>query len=134
MSKLLRPLLGITAGLVLTFTLFHANSFEVFAQTSGLGNDPSIQPSALTQATGGETSLIGLVRTMLNYLLSFLAILCIAIIIYGGFQYVTAGVNEAGAETGKKILMYAAIGVIVILLSFVIVNALLSAALPGPAQ
>jgi len=134
MSKLLRPLIGILAAVALSFTLFHSTSVMVYAQTSGLGVDTNIQPSALTAATGGETSLTNLVRTMLNYFLGFLGIVCLAIIIYGGFMYVTAGVNESGADTGKKILTYAAIGVIIILLSFVIVNTLLSAALPGPAK
>ncbi|MDP2691129.1 MAG: hypothetical protein Q8O95_01840 [bacterium] len=115
--------------LVLGMALFNTVSIEAFAQTgTGFGVGQNIVPGEIVSATGGETSLIDLVRTILNYFLGFLGILTLAIVIYGGFMYVTAGVNESGAETGKKVLTYAAIGIIVILLSFVIVNTLLQAA------
>jgi len=117
--------------LVLSMTLLHLIGHEAFAQ---FGVNRNIVPGEIVTATGGEDSLIDLVRTIINYFLGFLGILTLAIIIYGGFMYVTAGVNEAGADTGKKILTYAAIGIIVILLSFVIVNTLLGAAAPGGAQ
>jgi ethanolamine utilization microcompartment shell protein EutS len=131
MSKLLRSFLLMSAMLVLSMTLVHLIGHEAFAQ---FGVNRNIVPGEIVTATGGEDSLIDLVRTILNYFLGFLGIITLAIIIYGGFMYVTAGVNEAGADTGKKILTYAAIGIIVILLSFVIVNTLLQAAVPGATQ
>lgn len=120
-----------SAMLVLSMTLVQLIGHEAFAQ---FGVNRNIVPGEIVTATGGEDSLIDLVRTILNYFLGFLGIITLAIIIYGGFMYVTAGVNEAGADTGKKILTYAAIGIIVILLSFVIVNTLLQAAVPGATQ
>lgn len=131
MSKLLRSFLLMSTMLVLSMTLFHLIGHEAFAQ---FGVNRNIVPGEIVTATGGEDSLIDLVRTIINYFLGFLGIITLALIIYGGFMYVTAGVNEAGADTGKKILTYAAIGIIVILLSFVIVNTLLQAAVPGATQ
>src|SRR5690606_23973729 len=130
-SKLLRSFLLMSTMLVLSMTLFHLIGHEAFAQ---FGVNRNIVPGEIVTATGGEDSLIDLVRTIINYFLGFLGIITLALIIYGGFMYVTAGVNEAGADTGKKILTYAAIGIIVILLSFVIVNTLLQAAVPGATQ
>ena len=92
-----------------------------------LGGGTQILPEQISLATGGETDFIGLVRKIIDYFLGFLGIICIAMTIYGGFLYVTAGAAEGGNEKAKKILTYAAIGIVVILLSFVIVNALLSA-------
>lgn len=100
---------------------------QVSAQSSNFGVDPSIVPSSISTATGGEQSITSLVKTIINYFLGFLGILILALIIYGGFLYVTAGVSEGGADTGKKIITYAVIGVIIILLSYVFVNTLLSA-------
>ncbi|MGE3279354.1 MAG: hypothetical protein AB7J40_06315 [Candidatus Altimarinota bacterium] len=131
MSKLLRSFLLMSAMLVVSMTMFHLIGHEAFAQ---FGVNRNIVPGEIVTATGGEDSIIDLVRTILNYFLGFLGIITLAIIIYGGFMYVTAGVNEAGADTGKKVLTYAAIGIIVILLSFVIVNTLLQAAVPGATQ
>lgn len=131
MSKLLKSFFLMSTMLVLSMALLQLIGHEAFAQ---FGVNRNIVPGEIVTATGGEDSLIDLVRTIINYFLGFLGILTLAIIIYGGFMYVTAGVNEAGAETGKKILTYAAIGIVIILLSFVIVNTLLQAAVPGATQ
>lgn len=133
MRNWLRSLAIMTGVLALSLGFVHLFGTEALAQ-GVFGVDRNIVPEEVVRATGGETSIIDLVRTIINYFLGFLGILCIAIVIYGGFMYVTAGVNEAGADTGKKILTYAAIGIIVILLSFVIVNTLLQAAVPGAGQ
>ena len=121
-----------SAVLVLSVAAVHVFGADALAQNFGTGRN--IVPGEIVSATGGEDSLIDLVRQILNYFLGFLGIIALAIVIYGGFMYVTAGVNDAGAETGKKVLTYAAIGIIVILLSFVIVNTLLQAAVPGAVQ
>lgn len=97
------------------------------AALAQLGGGTQILPEQISQATGGATDFISLVRRIIDYFLGFLGIICVAMIIYGGFLFVTAGANEENAGKGKKILTYAGIGIVVILLSFVIVNALLTA-------
>lgn len=119
--------------LVLSLAIAHMGIPDVLA-SAGFGVNRGIVPDEIAIATANEDSLIDLVRVLLNYFLGFLGILSLAIVIYGGFMYVTAGVNDSGAETGKKVLTYAAIGIIVILLSFVIVNTLLQSAVPGAVQ
>jgi hypothetical protein len=52
-------------------------------------------------------------------------------VIYGGFLYVGSGGNEESTGKAKKILIYAAIGIIIILVSFALVNTLLGAAAGG---
>ncbi len=133
MSKSLRPYLMMSGLLVLSLAVAHWGIPDVFA-SAGFGVNRNIVPDEIAIATANEDSLIDLVRTLLNYFLGFLGIIALAIVIYGGFMYVTAGVNDSGAETGKKVLTYAAIGIIVILLSFVIVNTLLQSAIPGAVQ
>ncbi len=97
------------------------------AALAQLGGGTQILPEQISQATGGATDFISLVRRIIDYFLGFLGIICVAMIIYGGFLFVTAGASEDNAGKGKKILTYAGIGIVIILLSFVVVNALLQA-------
>lgn len=102
----------------------------VFAQSSGFIN-PNDNPSAVSSATGGQGNARQLVLTIVNFFLTFLGLLAVVMIIYGGFLYVSAGGKEDKIETGKKIIMYAVIGIIIILLSFAIVNTVLNAGTGG---
>lgn len=86
---------------------------------------PGDNPEVIGGATGGETSLRGLVLTIVNYFLGFLGLLAVIMIIYGGVSYVTSAGNDEAVGKAKKVIMYALIGIIVILLSFVLVRAVL---------
>jgi hypothetical protein len=84
-------------------------------------------PEFIGNVTGGATGLRGLVLTIVNYILGFLSIVAVMMIIYGGMLYVTAAGKQETVDKGKKILMYTIIGIVIIMLSFVIVNAVLGA-------
>lgn len=88
---------------------------------------PSDNPSLVAESTGGQGSLRGLVLTIVNYFLGFLGILAVIMVIYGGVTYVTAAGGDEGIGNAKKIIMYSLIGLVVILLSFAVVNTVLGA-------
>lgn len=67
-----------------------------------------------------EDSLVIAIGKIINVVLSFLGIIFIVLIIYGGFMWMTAQGNETQVEKAKKILIRAIIGVIIILVSFVV--------------
>ncbi len=71
--------------------------------------------------------LRGLVLTIINYFLGFLGLLAVIMIIYGGVTYVSSAGKDEAVGNAKKIIMYSIVGIIIILLSFVIVNTVLSA-------
>lgn len=75
---------------------------------------------------GGE--LRDLVLTVVNYFLGFLGLIAVIMVIYGGVTYVISAGNDEAVGKAKKIIMYALIGLIIVLLSFVLVNAVLGAA------
>src|SRR3989339_791554 len=54
-----------------------------------------------------------------------------AMVIYGGILYVTSAGEEEKTGKAKKILMYAIIGIVIIFLSFAIVNTVISGAGTG---
>lgn len=69
----------------------------------------------------------GTVVSYLNYFLGFLGLLAVVMIVYAGILLVTAQGEEEQVGKGKKIIMWAAIGLIVIMLSFAIVRVVVGA-------
>lgn len=108
--------------------LLIVNSFGIdvaFAQAIDPEQD---QPGIIKALSGGQTGLRGIVLTIVNFFLTFLGLLAVVMVIYGGFLYVGSAGNEEAVGKAKKILMYAAIGIIIIIVSFALVNTILGAA------
>lgn len=74
---------------------------------------------------GGETDARAFVTKILRFALTFLGILCVVLIIYGGFLYITSAGEEEGAKKGKTIIIYCIIGLVIIFASYAIVNTVL---------
>ncbi len=89
--------------------------------------NPEDNPAAIAEATGGEGSIRRLVLRIINFFLGFLGILAVIMVIYGGVTYVTAQGEDEGIQNAKKMILYSLIGIVVILLSFAIVNTILGA-------
>ncbi|MCF7812641.1 pilin [Candidatus Gracilibacteria bacterium] len=125
MKKFLAPVLGFLAVL----GLFAFDASLVFAQPVSPGGliDQGDNPQNIAASTTFGGSFRDALRTIINYFLFFLGIVATIMVIYGGFMYVTSQGDDAQAEKGKNILMYAAMGIIIILISFALVNALISA-------
>ncbi len=73
-------------------------------------------------AVKGIQEIVGI----LNYMLQFLGIIAIGIIIYAGFLMITSFGNEENWEKGKKILTASGIGFLIILMSYILVNSVLT--------
>jgi hypothetical protein len=89
---------------------------------------PGDQPAVLAGQTGGEGSLRQIVLNIVNFILIFLGLIAVIMIIYGGITYVTSAGNNEAIEKAKKIIMYAIIGIVVVLVSFALVNTILGGA------
>ena len=59
---------------------------------------------------------------MLNFALTFLGLVAVAFIVYAGYLYVISGGDDGNMEKAKKIILYALIGILVILAAYAIVN------------
>lgn len=81
--------------------------------------------------TGGESDLKSLLNTILSYFLGFLFFVCVIMVIYGGILYVTSAGNDENVGKAKKILLYAAIGVVLIMVSFALVSTIFGAGIGG---
>ena len=70
----------------------------------------------------GETSINQLISTIINWLLGIAFGIAVLFLIIGGFWYITSAGNEETAEKGKNTAINAIIGIIIIIMSYVIVN------------
>lgn len=120
--KTLKQTLLVFALMVGAISLFSFLPSASAAILSGQDN-----PAEVAGATGGETSIRGLVLTIVNYALTFLGLVAVIMVIYGGVTYVISAGNDEAVGNAKKIILYALVGIIIILLSFVLVNAVLGA-------
>src|SRR3989344_4593397 len=69
----------------------------------------------------------GLFLYLVEIGLGFVGILSIAFLVWGGFQYVTSRGNEEQAQSGKKTISNAIIGLIVVILPYIMVTVLINA-------
>ncbi len=76
----------------------------------------------------GTADLKDTVINIINWVLGLLGIVAVIMVLYGGFQWLTAGGSEDKVASAKKILQSAVIGLIIILLAWAIVNYVLSTA------
>lgn len=66
-------------------------------------------------------SIIGTVFFLIKILLILAGLIAFIAFIWAGFLYITTFLKEDNNETAKKVMIYAAIGIVVILLSYSIV-------------
>ncbi|OGC82090.1 MAG: hypothetical protein A2V81_02985 [Candidatus Abawacabacteria bacterium RBG_16_42_10] len=92
----------------------------VFAQ-GGLGTSTLPLPEALPS----QTSFLDLLTFIINFFLGLVGTVAILMLIYGGFLYLTSAGGE-NIKKAKNTIMYAIIGIVVILLSYAIVNTVTS--------
>lgn len=77
---------------------------------------------------GGNTFSV-LLKYVVGIILPLVGIVAVLFLIIGGYQYISSGANEELAETGKKTMRNAIIGLVVVILSYVIVVVVINALL-----
>ena len=74
------------------------------------------------QNCNAGTDINSLIRTVINWLLGIAFGIAVLFLIIGGFWYITSAGNEETAEKGKNTAINAIIGIVIVILSYVIVN------------
>ncbi len=69
----------------------------------------------------GTSDLKTTVVNIIKLVLGLMTLLAVALIIYGGFVWLTAAGNEENVEKAKRIISAAVIGLVIILLAWAIV-------------
>ena len=105
-----------------TFLFLAVLVFPVAAQIDTVdGDDFGIASGTNVGAAGNY------ILRIVNTALVLVGIIAAIFLIYGGIQYITAGGDENKAEEGKKTILYAIIGLLIIGLAAAIVNFVVSA-------
>ena len=82
---------------------------------------------------GATTSLTDVIANVVKGLLALVGIIFVALIIYGGFNYLTSGGSEEKIKKGKNTLKAAIIGLVIIITSYTITY-FIAGALESPGQ
>ena len=92
---------------------------NAFAQSAAFFDNPKggTAPNVAAQGTLGSN-----ITTMINYFLGLLGLIAVGFLIFAGVMMVTAGGNDEQITKSKKIITYAVIGIVIILLSFTVVQ------------
>lgn len=75
---------------------------------------------------GFPTDLKSVLKNIVSTALFVLGALSVLMIIYGGFRYVLSGGNATSVAAAKNTILYAIVGVVVALLSYAIVQFVIS--------
>jgi len=107
----------LSSGLVL-MSLFVSNALAQDPFFSG----PVVAPNAARPGTLSDN-----ITQIINYFLGFLGLVAVIFLIYAGILMVTAGGNDEQVGKARKIITYAVVGIVIILLSWTIVTFVTSA-------
>ena len=92
----------------------------------GLGSIRLLFPVGGISGAQSLTGPTGLIYRIISLLLFVAGALAVVFVIIGGYQYITSAGNEEQSEKGKKTLLNAIIGVVVIVLAYVIINVIVN--------
>lgn len=106
---------------------FDTGEGETTFDGPGLEKGAKIVKCKLDKGISKRKSLPELLAGWSNFLMSIAATVAVIALIWAGFLYVTAGGEDGNMEKAKKIIIYVALGVILILGSYAIVNTVMKA-------
>lgn len=92
----------------------------LFASLPVLAQQPNPAPDLFISFRSNEAGSV--IAAIIKAFLGITGILAILYLIWGGFQYLTSGMNSDLAEHGKKTIRYAIVGLIIVILSYIIVT------------
>jgi len=97
--------------------LFDINLIQASSGGYGLDQVPSELP---------RDDIATIIVRIVNYVVGLVGIILLVMLIYGGVMYMTSAGSEEQAKKAKSVLTYAIIGIVIIALSFLITQFIVS--------
>lgn len=94
-------------------------SFALFAPTHAIEFDPGGNYKRALNLP--DTDLDNLTIRLIQYALGFMGTVAVAIIIWGGFVWMTSAGNEERVKKAKEVIKWAVVGMVVVMLAWAIV-------------
>lgn len=113
-----KKILAFTLTLILCVTVAAPVAMAQLDLESGL--EQTGQGIYQGDAAPDSNALPKIIGNIINVALSFLGVVMVILVIYGGFLYMTAGGNDDQTGKAKKYIINAIIGLIIILLAYAI--------------
>ena len=112
---------------VITAMTFVGFTFAQFNNTNNPYTNPtdagdSTNVAVVGSGIGQQDSFVNVVKGAINWVLGILALIALVILLWGGFQMVTAAGDEERYKKGFTILKQAAIGLILIGIAWFIIS------------
>ena len=86
-----------------------------------------------TKPTGVPESFDNAVLNLTNWILGFVAMIAVLAIVWGGVMYIASAGDETKATTGKRVVTYALIGLVIAGIAYALVNVIVTFVLaPAP--
>lgn len=83
-------------------------------QNSPIGTTKTYDFSVPNPLAGGPDSVVGLLSIVIRWLMNIAIPIAVAMIIYGGILFLTAGGNPGNVKKGRMVITYAVIGLAII--------------------
>ncbi len=74
------------------------------------------------RGVGGDTKPIDTIQTFVVGLLTLLGLVMVAMALWGGWKILTSGAEDEGKEAGKKIIINAVIGIVIIFFAWTLTS------------
>ncbi|MEI8143523.1 MAG: hypothetical protein WCG48_02850 [Candidatus Berkelbacteria bacterium] len=87
--------------------------------------------TAITPIPSGPSTVTALVANVMNILSLVAGIAAVIYLFWSGFLYITAAGNEKNAEQGQKGIVWAIIGILIILASQIIIRTVVTTGTSG---
>ena len=78
----------------------------------------NFEPGAENVPMAGETDIAEIIVNIIRWIMGIVGLISVIMIIYGGVTYATAAGVEERNETGKKILLWAIVGLVIAIVAF----------------
>lgn len=111
--------------------LFGGGGAETLSFTSYEGGLAELSTEGYDSSLTSSTDLKQFVLKVVNYALGFLGLIAVLVVIYAGVSYIISGGEDEKTGKAKKMIGYAAIGLLIVLGSFAFVNTIIKSALVG---
>lgn len=120
MKNILKNSIQFTTGIAAFTTIIAGKALALSAKEGAEAAKTAEMPSELIGPNGTFTQ-------MTNTMLFAIGIVCVVMIIWGGLRYVVSGGDSKKVTDAKNTILYAIIGLIISLLSYAIVNFVITA-------
>ncbi len=124
--RLLTTLLVSTS--ILLPGLFSLAATPAYATSSALNdlctgiNSTSAPTGGSSSCTGSNTSISSIASTIVNVFTYIVGIISVLMLIIAGFRYVTSGGESSKVSSAKNTLIYAIVGIVIVIAAQVIVS------------